>query len=81
MTSYQQQTVLGYVDRNHAGDISANNTDDGELLTDADQMSVSALRTRLAAINGSLYTATFLNTMTLNDMRHAVRLNDHANTV
>ena len=79
--SFQLQTVLGYTDVNHAGDISAGNFDDGELLVDPDQMSDAALDTRLAAINGAIYTATRLNEMTLNDKRLAVRTNDHASTL
>jgi len=71
---------FGVADRNHAGDVSAGNFDDGEVLVDADQMSVTTMRTRLLAIGG-FYTATTLNQMTENDMRYAIRMNDHANTV
>ncbi len=46
------------------------------LATPANYASVSALRTRLAAINGTLYTATYMDLMTKNDMVYAIRLND-----
>lgn len=42
---------------------------------------ISALRTRLAAIDAGFYTAEKLNTMTLNDMIYAVRLNDNASSI
>lgn len=46
--------------------------------TPANYGSISALRTRLAAINGSYYTAAVLDAMTVNDMQYAVKLNDDA---
>jgi len=46
--------------------------------TPANYGSISALRTRLAAINGAYYTAAMLDTMTVNDMQYAVKLNDDA---
>lgn len=48
---------------------------------DTDYASVTALRARLAAIDGTFYTAARLNTMTYNDLVYAVRLNDSASTV
>jgi hypothetical protein len=36
-------------------------------------LSISDMRTRLAAINGTYYTAERLNAMTDNDMRYALR--------
>lgn len=49
--------------------------------TPANYASVSALRTRLAAINGALYTSAYLDTMTKNDMIYAIRLSDDATGV
>lgn len=49
--------------------------------TPANYASISALRTRLAAISGTTYTAAVLNTMTVNDMVYAVRLNDDSGTI
>ena len=46
------------------------------LATPANYASVSALRTRLAAINGSLYISAYLDIMTKNDMIYVVRLSD-----
>lgn len=42
---------------------------------------IAAMRTRLAAINGSYYTAARMNSMTENDMLYAIRQNDHASTI
>lgn len=44
--------------------------------TPANYGSISALRTRLAAINGAYYTADRLDAMTVNDMQYAVKLSD-----
>lgn len=48
------------------------------LTSTANLDSISAMRTRLAAINGAYFTATRLNQMTENDMMMAIRLNDDA---
>lgn len=42
---------------------------------------IASMKTRLAAISGTTYTAAVLNTMTYNDMVYAIRLNDFASTV
>lgn len=46
------------------------------IATPANYASISSMRTRLAAINGSLYTSTYLDGMTMNDMIYAIRTND-----
>ena len=43
--------------------------------------SISAMRARLAAINGTYYTAAVLNMMTVNDMVYAIRVNDFPGTI
>lgn len=48
---------------------------------DTDYVTVTALRARLTAIDGTYYTAARLNAMTYNDMVYAVRLNDSPATV
>lgn len=48
---------------------------------DADQATIDAMRTRLAAISAGEYTAAKLNTMTVNDMAYAIRLNDSPDTI
>lgn len=63
--------VIDSVDKRKVQGASTN-----PLATPANYASVSALRTRLAAINGSLYTSAYLDTMTKNDMIYAVRLSD-----
>ena len=80
MADFSLVNRLRYTDKNHAGDISAGNVDDGELVTDADSLGVIAARTRLLAIGG-FYTATTLNQMTYNDMLYALRVNDLASTI
>lgn len=49
--------------------------------SDANMLSISALRTRLAAIDGGYYTTARLNQMTRNDMVWAVRQNDHPESI
>lgn len=49
--------------------------------TPANYASVAAMKTRLAAINGTSYTAARLNSMTINDMVYALRLNDDSGTI
>lgn len=46
--------------------------------TAANYASVTAMRTRLAAINGTYFTTARLNAMTENDMTYAIRQNDDA---
>lgn len=41
-----------------------------------DYGSTDNMRTRLAAINSAYFTTAMLNTMTINDMRYAIRLAD-----
>lgn len=48
------------------------------IATPANYASVAAMRTRLAAISGTAYSAANLNSMTTNDMVYALRLNDDA---
>lgn len=48
------------------------------LTSTANLDSVSAMRSRLATINGTYFTAARLNGMTKNDMMYAIRLNDDA---
>lgn len=49
--------------------------------TPANYASVSAMKTRLAAINGTSYTTARMNTMTVNDLAYALRLNDDAGSI
>lgn len=46
--------------------------------TDANFKDISAMRTRLAAISGTTFTAARLEAMTKNDMVYALRANDEA---
>lgn len=43
--------------------------------------SIANMRARLQTINATLYTNAYLNTMTENDMRYAIRLADQAGTI
>jgi hypothetical protein len=51
------------------------------LATPANYASVTALKSRLTAINATSYSAARLANMTVNDMVYAVRLNDDAGTI
>ena len=48
---------------------------------DADLLDIDAMRTRLAAIDGTYYTAARLNQMSYNDMMYAIRLADNPETI
>lgn len=48
---------------------------------DTDYTSISALRSRLAAIDSGYYTTDRLDKMTYNDMVYAVRVNDSPSTI
>lgn len=62
---------------NGAGAADAANGADPQLGSfDTDVKDITAMRTRLAAIDAAFYTAAKLNTMTMNDMIYAIRLND-----
>lgn len=83
MADIERENPLGYVDkrRNNKGQ-DAGNTNGNPVAagtSDASNYaSVAGLRARLAAVNGTYYTATRLNLMTKNDMVYAVRLADDA---
>lgn len=67
---------------NGAGGAAGANGTDPQLGFDADNLdSISAMRARLAAINGTYYTAAVLNMMTLNDMQYAIRVSDFPATI
>ncbi len=48
---------------------------------DTDHTSIDSMRTRLAAIDATFYTSARLDTLSMNDMEYAVRVNDLAATV
>ena len=48
---------------------------------DANMLTISAMRSRLATIDGAYYTATQLNKMTVNDMIYALRVHDNPTTI
>lgn len=77
-----QPVLLGSVDlcfayRNKTSGTSTT----AALATPANYASPTTLDTRLAAINGSLYTAIYLSKMTLNDKIYAVRVADDAASI
>ena len=53
----------------------------GLVLTNAASLTVDQLRTRLAAAAPGTYTASYLNTMSYNDMVYALRLIDAPGTI
>lgn len=48
---------------------------------DTDLNDIAAMRTRLTAINGAVYTSARLDQMSFNDMVYAIRLNDDPGTM
>lgn len=52
-----------------------------DVATPVNYSSVGAMRTRLAAVNGTYYTAAKLNEMTVNDMVYALRSIDDKTTI
>jgi hypothetical protein len=71
MADTERENAIGFVDKRRLQSDSASG-----LSNVANYGSVSALRTRLTAINAGYYTAARLNQMTKNDMVYAVRVND-----
>lgn len=83
MADVELEYPMGYVDkrRNNKGQgTGATSKHHTSELTNFAQndASVGALRTRLAAFNGTLYTTAKLNQMTKNDMVYALRIHDEA---
>jgi hypothetical protein len=50
-------------------------------LNNANQLTLAAKRTRLTAINGTYYTAAFLDKLTANDIDYALRLADNPTSI
>lgn len=76
-------TQLGQIDTGFSAktlpsDGSAGTSDVG---TPANYTSISAMRTRLAAISGTTYTTAVLDQMSVNDMVYALRVNDDPGTI
>lgn len=75
MANYDNDPNMGLPDKRKVGrTTSAVNAPD--IATPANYNSISAMRTRLAAINGAYYTTAKLNQLSKNDMIHAIRTND-----
>ena len=53
----------------------------GSPFEDEDMDDINAMRTRLAAISGTSYSASRLNTMSYNDMVYALRVHDAAGSL
>lgn len=66
---------LGFADKRSGASTASGSTAVG---TAANYTSPAAMRTRLAAINGTYYTTARLNSMTENDLTYALRLADDA---
>lgn len=63
--------VLDVVDKRYTQGLQS-----GVIATPANYASEATLRARLIAINSTTYTVARLNSMTLNDMKYAVRQSD-----
>lgn len=66
----------GMADKRFTSRLTAEAGNAANIATPANYQSVSAMRTRLAAINAGYYTAARLNQMSRNDMIFAIRQND-----
>ena len=75
MAGNQIGNELGVVDKRAVSKAGSNAVSTG---TPANYADVNAMKTRLAAINGTYYTATKLNQMSVNDMVFAIRTADDA---
>jgi len=71
MADVERGNLLGFIDKRRT-QISTT----AVVGTPANYTSVGALRTRLAAIDGTYFSAARLNSMTFNDMIYALRLAD-----
>lgn len=76
MADAQTEDRMGFVDKRWTFASQSNAISTTSL--GGNMRDVGALRARLAAINGTFYTAAILNQMTMNDMIYAVRINDEA---
>ena len=75
---------LGNIDNNFTNCQEANpaNIDgDGDVGTPVNYSTLTAIRTRLAAISSTYYTTARLDSLTINDMVYALRCHDDANTI
>jgi len=73
---------LGVAARGGTGGTNINGGNNvGAGLDDDDCDTINAMRARLAAIDAGFYTAAKMNSMTMNDMAYAIRVNDNAGTI
>lgn len=68
-----QVIEIGFVDKRRTPSIG---NAAGSLATPANYASITSMRTRLAAINATIFSAARLDIMTENDMAYALRVND-----
>lgn len=73
------EVEVGFVNKNRAtaGSVAKSN---GDVATPANYENMAALDARLTAISATTYTASRLDTMTLNDKIYALRLSDDPTT-
>lgn len=76
MADAQVESVFGVTIKGRA-----QGTNTASFGTPANYGSISAMKTRLAAANGTYYTAARLNQMTFNDLVYALRETDDAGTI
>ena len=68
--------------RSNMGQHPGGNVDDPRSHDDIDNAdNIGQMRARLAVIDAGFYTATRLNTMTMNDMVYALRVADHPTSI
>lgn len=73
--------MIGDLDTNFTDKRATQGNSAAVLTNPAEFQSVSTMKTRLAAFNGTSYTAARMNTMTVNDLVYALRLADEAGSI
>lgn len=63
------------------GTVTVRDTTERTRFFDADMLSIPAMRARLTAINGTLYTSAYLDRLSFNDMMYALRVHDSLTTI
>lgn len=80
MASAQIGNIITVAARGGTGINGGNNAGAGLVLT-AGAVTIDSMKTRLAAISGTTYTAARLTDMSYNDMVYALRVLDHPTSI
>lgn len=72
---------LGAVDTNFTNARKSTPGAGADITTPANYASITAMRARLTAISATTYSSANLDTMSVNDMVYALRVNDDASSI